>query len=267
MPRRWPDTFSISSTVLRPEQTDVTLLASSALLPERLPCPDDEVHVWWLPPGVPGAQLDELGGLLCIEETARASRFVHQAQRDEYIVTRAALRILLARYLGVGPRAIGFDRETHGKPCLNAQTASRGVRFSLAHSGGAALYAVAHGRDVGVDLEQIRPGLASASIASRYYRPDEVALLQALSGAAFVVEFFRCWTRMEARLKTSGRGLAAADGREAACGEGCPVYDLDLAPGFAGAVAVDGAPHRIICRLFPGEWLFAAMSGARPHEC
>lgn len=240
-------------------------IAPSAPLPELLRCPDDEVHVWWLSPAMPGARLDELGGLLCHEEMTRASRFVCQAQRDEYIATRAALRILLARYLGVGPRVIGFDRETHGKPCLGARTPSRSIRFSLAHSGGAALYAVAHGRDVGVDLEEIRPELASASIARRYFRPAEVAFLDGLSGEAFVAEFFRCWTRVEARLKASGRGLAAAVGREALRDERCAVYDLHVAPAFAGAVAAGGIGHRIICRAFPEEWLSPLLPDERPH--
>jgi len=44
------------------------------------------------------------------------------------------------------------------------------VRFNLAHSADAALIAIAHDREVGVDLERIRHDLESLKLAERFLR-------------------------------------------------------------------------------------------------
>lgn len=233
-------------------------------MPERLKCAEGEVHVWRLLPGASAALLDGLAGLLDEEELARAARFVRQVERDEYIATRGALRILLSRYLGTDAGAIRFGRAPNGKPVLEAGTRTDDIRFSVAHSGGAAVLAVASATETGVDLEQVRPGLATASIALRYFRPDEVERLAGLSREAYDEAFLRCWTRLEARLKLSGRGLVALGSVDADHDEACTVHDLDPAPGFVGALAVQGRVRRIVCRDIPTAWLAQSASVATP---
>ncbi len=58
------------------------------------------------------------------------------------------------RCVSVGP---------NGKPVLSRKTDSLGLCFNLSHSHGLAMLAVALGREVGIDVERIRPGIADES--------------------------------------------------------------------------------------------------------
>src|ERR1700677_2321547 len=64
------------------------------------------VHVW-------RADLravdDELGELLCEQELARAERLLSHSDRVRWTRCRGVLRALLARYLGLDPRALEFS--------------------------------------------------------------------------------------------------------------------------------------------------------------
>jgi 4'-phosphopantetheinyl transferase len=101
-----------------------------------------------------------------------------------------------------------FAHNAFGKPRLSEDAANPDLRFNLAHSGGAALYAFAVGQEVGVDLELIRPDFATMTVARNFFAPEEVTALCALRGEDFVTSFYRCWTRKEAYVKAKGLGLS-----------------------------------------------------------
>ena len=65
----------------------------------------------------------------------------------------APLETVLARYTGVDPGSLILELTPQGKPVLPGSR----LRFNLAHSGEVALVAVARDRDVGVDVERVRP--------------------------------------------------------------------------------------------------------------
>lgn len=64
------------------------------------------------------------------------------------------------------------------------------------------------GRDVGVDVEEVRPTFGGEAIARRFFAPEEVATLLDLPEAARTLAFFHGWTRKEAYIKAQGLGLA-----------------------------------------------------------
>src|SRR5688572_20859640 len=82
------------------------------------------------------------------------------------------------------------------------------LRFNLSHAGERALIAVSLGREVGVDIEEVRP-IESLTLADRFFAPAEFRAIEALSPAARTDAFFRCWTRKEAFIKAHGAGLSA----------------------------------------------------------
>src|SRR5207237_5593023 len=114
------------------------------------------------------------------------------------------LRWILGAYLGREPATLPFRYNDYRKPSL---AEGDDVQFNLAHSDGLALLAVARGREVGLDLERVRPEVAGEEIAERYYSPAEVAAFRALPPSERERAFFACWTRKEAYLKALGRGL------------------------------------------------------------
>jgi len=82
------------------------------------------------------------------------------------------------------------------------------VRFNLAHSADAALIAIAHDREVGVDLERIRHDVESLKLAERFFSPDECERLRHLPDDEANRLFFTLWTCKEAYLKAIGTGLS-----------------------------------------------------------
>jgi len=230
--------------------------------PPDPPAPgDDDVHVWRAGLDVTPERARALGATLSPDERARADRFRFEWDRGRSIAARGALRAILARYLDADPRALIFQYNPHGKPAL-AGVYGDALRFNLSHAGGLALYAVARGREVGIDVERIADDVEIDALAARFFAPEETRGLAALPPEARRGAFFRCWTRKEAYVKARGLGLAlpldlfavsVAPGEPARLSwapEGDParwsLRDLDPDPGYAAALAVEGDPARVL---------------------
>jgi len=165
-----------------------------------------QVDVWRANLDLPPDRIESLSQILSSDERARSSRFRYDLDRDRFVVSHAALRILLARYLRTRPSAIEFSCNEFGKPGLSGNS-GRELQFNLSHSGTLALFAFARAQ-VGVDIERIRPEFATEQIAERFFSPDEVRSLRALPTNLQAVGFFNCWTRKEAYIKAWGQGLS-----------------------------------------------------------
>jgi 4'-phosphopantetheinyl transferase len=178
------------------------------LPPESLALNDDEVHVWRAHLNVSPATVRNLLDTLAPDERARAGRFRFEKDRSDYIVARGVLRAILSRYLRVAPAGIRFAYSHYGKPTLAAQQDAKPLRFNLSHSHGLALYGVTLGREIGIDVEYVRPEVANEQIAERFFSTSEVAQLRSLSPQMQSEAFFNCWTRKEAYVKAHGEGLS-----------------------------------------------------------
>jgi 4'-phosphopantetheinyl transferase len=196
--------------------------------PASLSLETGEVHVWRLELERPLATLIEL---LDTDELSRANRFYFERDRKHFVVARGFLRVLLGRYLDSDPKELKFTYGPYGKPSLPGDGL---LRFNMSHSQGVALYAFTEGRDIGVDVEYVRADFTSDDIARRYFSPFEVESLCGLPTEERVASFFRCWTRKEAYIKATGRGLSQPlDG-----------FDVTLAPGESAALLrTDAGPH------------------------
>jgi 4'-phosphopantetheinyl transferase len=182
-------------------------LAGSAQMSSSPPLVPGEVLVWRILLGPEGGGPAEVG-VLSDEERARADRFRRPRDRARSIVSRAALRELPSRYVGVAPAALRLTAGPHGKPVLASGSVTSSPGFNVAHSGRVILIAFA-ACGVGVDVERFRNGVEIEDLARRYFVPGEVAAVHATSGVQRVETFFRIWTRKEAFLKAHGAGLSA----------------------------------------------------------
>lgn len=183
--------------------------------------PDEEVHVWHGSLERPIETVERLRGLLAPDEQARAGRFRFERDRSRYIVGRALLRCLLARYVGVAPERLAFEYGEFGKPTLRG-----GPWFNLSHSGSVALYAFSAAAEIGVDVELDDGDFARERIAERFFSPAEVSALRSLPLEAQPRAFLSCWTRKEAFIKARGDGLSLA----------LDSFDVTLAPGIPAAL-------------------------------
>ncbi len=130
------------------------------------------------------------------------------------------------------PEAVELAYGTNGKPVLAPRLAHTGWRFNLSHCGGLAVYALARGHEVGVDVEAVRPLDGGDDLAARYFSRREIQAYRALAARDRPLGFFNCWTRKEAFVKALGVGLSLHLER----------FDVSLAP---------GVPARLL-RVEPG---------------
>ncbi len=210
----------------------------------------DIVHVWCALLDRPPADLARLAATLSTAERARADRYRLPLLRARFIAARGILRTILAAHLGTSPCTLSLDADPLGKPRLTGSA----LEFNLAHSDDRALYVVADGRRVGIDVERVRGDLADTGVARRLFAPSDAARLESLPPGPRCQEFFRLWTLKEAYVKARGEGLGGGpEGRSVPLDAGpvvaadgiWSVLRLDQGEGWAAAVAVEGTGWRL----------------------
>jgi 4'-phosphopantetheinyl transferase len=151
---------------------------------------------------------DSFRSSLSDDERARAGRLRSPQSADRFTVARGILRQLLGRYLACRLESLIFSYGPHGKPELAGESQT-GLSFNVSHSGGLAVFAIANGLEVGVDIEEIHPVSDLEATASIFLSPDELAEFEALPTNGKKLErFFMLWTCKEAVLKALGYGFA-----------------------------------------------------------
>lgn len=181
----------------------------------------DEIHVWRASLDLAPTALRHFEVTLAPDESSRADRFVFAGDRKSFVAARGILRELLGRYLQRSPSEIDFSYERRGKPVYRARNVESPIDFNLSHSHGRAVYAIARGRQLGVDVEMVRPAVASEGITERFFSQRECAELHSLPPQSQAEAFFNCWTRKEAYIKARGDGLEIP----------LNSFDVTLAPG------------------------------------
>lgn len=172
-----------------------------------------EVQVWCADLSVSDEGRERLRQTLSPDEEERARRFYFERDRNRFIAGRGILRSVLSRYVGLEPSELRFFYSPRGKPFLSSSE----VCFNLSHSQGWALVAVALDRQVGVDLEYIRP-VETLQLAKRFFSDREYATLCSLPVDRQQAAFFQAWTCKEAYLKATGDGLINLEQVEVAIG-------------------------------------------------
>lgn len=221
----------------------------SRMDPSSLP---REVHIWLLPAPerAAGPAAAGLERLLDVSERARAARFARAADAARSVASRALLRRTLSRYASVTPEQWRFATTPHGRPVLAARGPDGDLRFSVAHTAGLAAVAVAHGREVGVDVERL-DRLVRRDLAARVCSPREAAALRARTPGDWPRAFLEYWTLKEAYLKARGTGLALPP----------RAVTLHLAPGAPPRVSF--APPIVDD---PDRWQFASTTPTPDHR-
>jgi 4'-phosphopantetheinyl transferase len=221
-----------------------------------------QVHLWLVRLEASEDNFARALSLLSPEETARAERFHFDRHRRAFVLGRAALRALLASYLRVEPREVGFAYGPQGKPTLADPECS--LRFNVSNSGNLAACAFTSGCEIGVDVEQHRALHDMEHIAHRFFSPEEAAELLELRAAEKTAAFFHCWTRKEAYIKAMGGGLSipldsfrvtlqpgiaarmVSLGGSGEAARGWTLHDFDPAPDYEGAIAYPGQQRSVV---------------------
>ena len=240
-----------------------------SLTPSTFELSSNEGHVWLAGLVPPAVCVQQMAQYLSDNELIRAGHFHFKRDRNQFIVCRAVLRMILGRYLQIEPKQIQFSYGPHGKPDLAKRLGDGELRFNLAHSHELAIYAFTRGRKIGVDIEYLRVISDIEQIASEFFSANEIATLHALPASQRQQAFFNCWTRKEAYIKAIGKGLsqpldqfevslASTDPVNLLHVEGAPnevsrwsLNALTPAPGYVAALAVEGHNWRPTFWRFP----------------
>jgi 4'-phosphopantetheinyl transferase len=202
------------------------------------------------------------------EERRRAERFRFEEHRRRFVVRRGMLRLVLSRHTGTGPEMLRFARGAGDKPALAGPEGNM-LKFSASSSGGLGAVAVARDRELGLDLEQIRPNGDHNLIASSEFSAEESDWLRQLPEAKRLVAFYQLWTCKEAYLKGKGVGLTvplndfaislsqeaprlAWSKLDSSDPERWSLQPLSIEPGFVACLATEGGCRAVRSkRWFP----------------
>jgi 4'-phosphopantetheinyl transferase len=178
-------------------------------MPEPASCPGrNDVHVWHA--HVDDTLADEAAvasartGLTGAEQQ-RFDRYHGDLDRRMFLLGRIMSRRLVGRALGVAPDAWDWREGARGRPEIAHPPTP--LHFNLAHSAGLVVCALANGREVGVDVEDLERPPTDPRMVPRYFAPAEAADIEA-HGAAWRERFLEYWTLKEAYLKARGLGIA-----------------------------------------------------------
>ena len=145
--------------------------------------------------------------LLDAEEARRAQRFLVEPPRRRFALCRAALRVNLCQRLDCRNEQLSFDTLEHGKPVAEVNGQRAPIGFNLSHSGGQGLIALADREQLGIDVEERKPGRNFEGIGRRVYGPAERRGLAQAGGSRQAAFFYRLWTLKEALIKALGTGF------------------------------------------------------------
>jgi 4'-phosphopantetheinyl transferase len=194
--------------------------------------------------------LNEYKTLLSSDEVIRSGNYHFIRDHDRFVISRAVLRLLLASLTDLTPGTIIFDKDAGMKPFI-ANQLSKSLHFNVAHSGDWILIAVAP-EPVGVDVEFADPGFDYDDIMDYSFNEDEIIVVNESENP--VTTFFLFWSRKEALLKGTGKGLGN-DLTQISCLEGKNqiesslinsgadwfVHSFQVAPRYIGNIACQNA--------------------------
>jgi 4'-phosphopantetheinyl transferase len=247
---------------MTPEERIWRIGPSRPVLGERV------VHVWRSRLGIVSDELLERA--LSRAEHERGDRIRDPRRGLIWKRSRAVLREILGRYAGQHPGSVCLTTAPGGKPSLaptrsprgqadaeNAEDPS-GLHFSLSHSHVVALYAIAAGAQVGVDVEHLRAIRSPLAVAARALPAGTVGRLARVAPASRDREFLAAWTRHEASLKCRGSSVFAGSPDAGGPSRGSPPRTTPLWVGEhdVAALAVSQRPLAVHCfewQPLPGQ--------------
>ncbi|MEO8627401.1 MAG: 4'-phosphopantetheinyl transferase superfamily protein [Betaproteobacteria bacterium] len=202
----------------------------------------DEVRIYRTSLSALEPHWERLSRRLSREEAQKALAYRLTGPRRRFELVRGCLRELLSALLGCDARQVAIERNTEGKPQLSA-TGEPPLHFNVSHSRDLALFAVCASAAVGVDVEYIDKAINAELVMQTAFSDVERTACYEAGEANVLEQFFRTWTRKEARIKACGLAMAH---RFFASSDRLPVLDLQLSDEYVGAVAVYGNGERSV---------------------
>ncbi len=144
--------------------------------------------------------------ILTPDERARYAHLRPPRARALAYRTRAELRRMLGREIGLPPNLVPLINGAHGKPVCPHPLAA-GLAFSVAHAEDCAMIALGEVEGVGVDVEKVIPREPAEELLTILFDDHELDQWRDLPAPLRCRAFTEAWTIKEAALKALGTGL------------------------------------------------------------
>lgn len=167
----------------------------------------NEIHVWSIERTCEKAVYQKALTLLTRTELHRAARFLDEAAKQEFVLSRALLRSLLSHYIFEEAGCINVLYGRFGKPFVQTPWP---LQFNVSHSGTRSAYAFTSHSRVGIDIEKIVEVHDCEDLAARFFSAEERRDLSRIDSELRMRGFFDLWVRKEAYLKGISKGLSLA---------------------------------------------------------
>lgn len=214
----------------------------------------DTIEIWHGNINAEDADHQSYWRVLDATEQTQAGKFKNGLLRKRYVDVHGRLRNVLAQALNERPEKINIKNAEHGKPYLADYPE---LAFNLSHSADIMVIAVGRNCRLGVDIEYCKPRTNLIGLADKCFAEEELAYWNQLPDAQKLLEFYRFWTRKEAFVKATGRGIALGVNHcvidpenptgflrvPVGCGEASVwhVQDIALGQGVCSALVMDKA--------------------------
>lgn len=156
------------------------------------------IEVWLLEFDTDATQRSDDWSLLSVNEKIRAQRFRQQQDRVRFIMTRAALRRLLAERVMTPPDILRIATDCFGKPHLQTHS---GIQFNISHADGFALIALSTQGEIGIDIEKRHRDVTGLDV-------HVLSPMERVRGIWSSRNLIELWVVKEAVLKALGFGIA-----------------------------------------------------------
>lgn len=176
--------------------------------------PTDTIDVWFFDRRELTPDMTDLP-TLTENEQHKILQYAQEESRMQHQASRCLLRLLLGKYLHISPKKIPVCTNAHGKLFLDQNALSPDGKsrlpklyFNVSHTGTQLAFAFSCHTPVGIDIEEMRNHVRTASLANRFFHPNEWERFSHLSTTESKQLFFRYWTIREAFVKGLGTGFS-----------------------------------------------------------
>jgi 4'-phosphopantetheinyl transferase len=129
------------------------------------------------------------------------------SKKSEFIASRLLLRHILIKYTDCDPRQTEAIPDEMGRPFWFHNSNPVDLFFSLSHTKEMICCAISRHKEIGCDVELLKPRKYEGDLAERVFSQTEQELYKACPEYERSEFFYRSWTLKEAFIKAVGQGL------------------------------------------------------------
>jgi len=161
------------------------------------------IDIWAIPVSENLHLIENFKKILPKEELERSLRYHREKDRQQFLVNRIVLRLLLAAYTKSEPESVVIGFGTNKKPFIVNKKLPQ-TFFNISHSHDLILMAFS-GVELGIDIEWMDKSFSYQDLLGQNFSKDEIDFIKTDKDTS--KNFYLLWTRKEAILKATSYGL------------------------------------------------------------